>query len=245
MTTWRRATSSANSGDGRFSPTMRLSMRRVSPMRMASEMRAGAFERLQLLQRLGISDADVVYLGQRLAADESLRGDRGAWWPSRSPLRHSRSERLRAAEENKGGAALVGREVDVAAAHGQAVRSRARWAGRRPRRGRSRSLTILRMTTQLLGVLLAEVGPVGLDDVEELGTTVATPRKWPGRSAPSSARVTPFDIDPGIEARRVHLVGGGHEDDVDVFSCWSRRQVALGVARVASRSPPWGRTGWG
>ena len=61
--------------------------------------------------------------------------------------------------------------------------------------------------------------------------TVATPRKWPGRDAPSSEDPRRSRFDRRLETVRIHLLRPGREEHVD--ACVSgHRGVARFVARV-------------
>ena len=84
---------------------------------------------------------------------------------------------------------------------------------------------------KLLGVLLAEVGPIGLDDVEELGNDGGDADEVTG---PRRAFVEVGDgagVDPGVGAGAVHLVGGGGEDEADTC-LFEHAEVAVAVAGV-------------
>ena len=50
---------------------------------------------------------------------------------------------------------------------------------------------------------------------KSFSTIVATPRKWSGAEASFEDRAELGDVDPGLEAGRVHLLRRGREDDVD------------------------------
>ena len=79
---------------------------------------------------------------------------------------------------------------------------------------RARSPTIRRTHLDLLGVLLAEVRAVGADDDEELQADGGDAAEVPGPEAALEHLRELLDVDPGREARRVHLLRGRREDDV-------------------------------
>jgi hypothetical protein len=84
----------------------------------------------------------------------------------------------------------------------------------------------------LLRVLLAEVGPVRPDDVEELEADRRHSAEVPGTGAPFQLIREAFDLHPGPEALRIHLLGGRDEQVVDPRGL-RERGVGLFVARVA------------
>ena len=84
----------------------------------------------------------------------------------------------------------------------------------------------------LLRVLLAEVRAVGPDDGEELEADGRDAAEVPGPRLALEAARHLLDLDPGLEARRVHLLGRRHEDEIDA-GLLERAQVARLVARVA------------
>ena len=71
---------------------------------------------------------------------------------------------------------------------------------------------------------------------------MATPRKCPGRAVAFEAQRDALGLDPGREARRVHLAGIRREQQVDARSLCNRR-VALEVTRVC-REIPGCRSNW-
>ena len=58
----------------------------------------------------------------------------------------------------------------------------------------------------LLRVLLAEVGGLRADDVEELQADVATPRKWPGRARPRASTPSSSTSTQVWKPRRIELL---------------------------------------
>ena len=86
--------------------------------------------------------------------------------------------------------ALLGRQIDVPRGHGQPI---ALPHGRHDDDGdiKSKISDHTAHDNRLLAIFLPEVGTVRLDRLNSLATTVATPRKWRGRLAPSryAARV--------------------------------------------------------
>ena len=88
----------------------------------------------------------------------------------------------------------------------------------------------------LLGVLLAEVGAIRADDGEELEADGRHCRgSGPGRDAALEALRQLLDLDPGLEALRVHLLGGRGEDEVDAGLHRRAPRRRSSVARVASQ----------
>ncbi len=82
----------------------------------------------------------------------------------------------------------------------------------------------------LLRVLLSEVRDVGPHDGEELQHDRRDAAEVAGAKASFEDRAELGDVDPGLEAGRVHLLRGGREDDVD-----ARLLGELEVARLVSR----------
>ena len=100
---------------------------------------------------------------------------------------------------------------------------------------------------QLLGVLLAEVGDLGLDRVEELGDDGGDAAEVPG-AAPRRVAVEhlgqALDLDRGREALGIDLLDRGRVDVVDA-GLGGEPRVALLVARVAVEVLARRRTGPG
>ncbi len=149
-------------------------------------------------------------------------------------------ERARQAQRSL---ALLRREVDVARAEREAVGV----ANRRHHAYLELERQVVRHALDdghLLGVLLAEVGAVGADDREELEADgrhrpeVARP----GRSLHALRHV--LDLDPRLEPLRIHLLGGGGEDEVGA-DIRRERDVSVEVARVRVAGPRPRRTGSG
>ena len=136
----------------------------------------------------------------------------------------------RAVEVGRDGA-LLGREVDVARAHGQAVRL----AQRRHAGDLDRQVEVAHEAAddgELLRVLLAEEQHVRLHHAEQLGDddgdAVEVAR---ARGALEALGERAADVDVGGEALRIHLVGRRREDDRDA-RLLQEAQVAGLVARV-------------
>ena len=86
------------------------------------------------------------------------------------------------------------------------------------RTGKSRSRDHAADHDRLLGVLLAEVGDVGADGVEELGDDGGDAAEVVGAApagSPSRTSVSPPDLDRGREALGVDLLDRGRVDEVD------------------------------
>src|SRR5207248_6172916 len=140
-------------------------------------------------------------------------------------IAHGRRERARQAE---GLLPFLRREASVARREGEAVRV----PHRRHRPDLDRDVQVADETSdhgELLRVLLAEVGTLRPDEVEQLQADGgdAAEVAGPGRALGSGLA----GIDPGGEARWVELLGRRREHDVDSFR---RRdlEVALLVTRV-------------
>jgi hypothetical protein len=84
----------------------------------------------------------------------------------------------------------------------------------------------------LLRILLPEVRAAGAHDREELEHDRRHAAEVTGPEPPFEDRAELGDVDPGLEAGRVHLIGARCEDDVDAFLL-RELEVALLVARVA------------
>ena len=84
----------------------------------------------------------------------------------------------------------------------------------------------------LLGVLLAEVGAIRPDDVEELQADRGHAAEMPRPELAFQLAAELSDVDPGSVAVRVHLLGRGREEDVDAGLLGELR-IALLVARIA------------
>ena len=71
--------------------------------------------------------------------------------------------------------------------------------------------------------------------LNSLSTTVATPRKWPGRAAPHRHVLQPVDLDVRAEAGRIHRPVSGWKIRVDAFAA-ADVQVLVERSRVAVKS---------
>src|SRR5205085_3615666 len=80
-------------------------------------------------------------------------------------------------------------------------------------------------------VLLAEVGAIGTDEVEELETDRRHAAEMPGAILALENPAELFDVDPGLEAGRIELAGARREQDVDA-GLGGERRVALLVPRI-------------
>ena len=112
----------------------------------------------------------------RAARRRALRQPRGA------------ARRRAPARAGRGAPALVGREVRVARGEREAVRLADGLADDEASIGKSRSRDHPADHGDLLQILPAEVGGVGRTCRKSFATTVATPRKWPGRPRAFAAR---------------------------------------------------------
>ena len=111
---------------------------------------------------------------------------------------------------------LLWREVDVATAHGEAVRL----ADGRERHDLDVQVQVAHHPPdhdELLGVLLAEVGAVGLDDVEELRHDGGHAAKVARSMRPLQQVVHARYFDEGSVAVAVDLLLRRQEDRVDLF----------------------------
>ena len=155
-----------------------------------------------------------------------------------------RGERAR---ERRGALAVARVEVGVARAHRQAVGL----ADDRQHLDPHREVEVGDHAAdhrRLLGVLLAEVGDVGADDVEELGDDRGDAAEVPG-AAPRGVAVEHLgeragDLDRGGEALRVDLLDGRRVDEVDA-GLGGQLEVALPRRAGSGRGPRRGRTGSG
>ena len=111
--------------------------------------------------------------------------------------------------KTKRGVALVGREVDVAAGHREAVGLADDGHGH----DLDAEFLVLDHAAddaELLGVLLAEVGAVGADDAEEAGDDGGDAAEVAGAGRAFEAfGEGACHLDPVVEAGRVHFVGRG------------------------------------
>ena len=64
---------------------------------------------------------------------------------------------------------------------------------------------------------------------KSFATTVATPRKCPGRDAPSRRLADAFHLDEGVAPRRIHLLGLRSEDQRDAFGLQQRAVLLKGA----------------
>ena len=184
-----------------------MSISRAGPTRTASraDRRAGpGVSSSSGFERLGVGDLGVVERRQ-LAPILSSRGKicrtRSA---SRSPAGDRLARPSQGPREDRRRPPLVGVEVAVPAAHGQAVglADRRRPSGSRPggsgRRPSGGSRAVAGSPSRR-----RRRGRAGRSS-KSLRTTVATPRKWPGRLAPSRTSERPGHLD---ERRRAGRAG--------------------------------------
>src|SRR5204862_364506 len=122
------------------------------------------------------------------------------------------------ARERGGAAALLRLQVGVARAHRQTVGL----THRRQHLDPDREVEVASHAAdydRLLGVLLAEVGDVGADRVEELGDDGGDAAEVPGPTpvgiAVENAGEVAADLDRGREPLWVDLLDGGGVDEVD------------------------------
>src|SRR5207237_695002 len=85
---------------------------------------------------------------------------------------------------------------------------------------------------RLLGILLAEVSALGVDEVEELQANGGDGAEVTGAVHTFEDGAEVLDLDPGLEAWRVDLFGGRDEENVDAFLL-GKPGVALLVAGIA------------
>ncbi len=128
--------------------------------------------------------------------------------------------------EDRRGGSLLGRQVDVARRQGEAVGLADRRAGDDLRRDRQVARH-LADDHHLLGVLLAEVGVVRPDQVEQDGDDRRDAIEMAGPRGALERPGDRTDRDDGVEAGRIDLRRVGGEDDVD----------ALGLGRSPGRAP--------
>ena len=210
-----------------------LSIRRAPPTWAATAIRTGRPVSPSTGSRVSASRASR-YSGSIAAAASSIRA------AARPASSESRRERLllgggQGARDGDGAGAVGGLEVDVAAAHRQAVLL----AHGRHHLDPQREVEVAHHPLdhrRLLGVLLAEVGDVGADDVEELGDDRGDAAEVAGAAALGVAvedrGEVAGDLDRGGGAVGVDLGDVGGEDEVDARLA-GQAQVALLVARVA------------
>ena len=125
---------------------------------------------------------------------------------------------------------LVGVQVDVSAADGQAV-------GLTDGRDADHLQVEVQVPghplddDELLGVLLPEVGPVRLDDMEQLGHDGRHADEMPGPRGPFVEVGDGAGVDVGLGTRPVHLLRRGSEDQTDT-GCFEHAEVAVEVSGV-------------
>ena len=186
-------------------PRTTLSMRRVRPKRTARETSAAPSIALELVERRrrrrprrspGARAAPCASVSSRIARSRprvALAGLEGRLRGEERAVKHGRR------------AALLGREVDVAAAQGEPVRfphgrahddvdGKGEVGDHPPDHG------------DLLRVLLSEVGPVRLEHVEELRDHGRDAAEVSGAARALERRAHLVHGDPGLETRRVDLV---------------------------------------
>ena len=125
---------------------------------------------------------------------------------------------------------LVGVQVDVSAADGQAVGLTDSWDADHIR-SKSRSRAIRSDDDELLGVLLPEVGPVRLDDMEQLGHDGRHADEMSGPRGPFVEVGDGAGVDLGLGTRPVHLLRSGSEDQTDTGG-FEHAEVAVEVTGV-------------
>ena len=126
------------------------------------------------------------------------------------------------AREHERLAARLGVEAAVAARHREPVRLA---HGRPPTISTSkrRSRTRRRITASCCQSFSPNTATCGLAAHSSLVTTVATPRKWPGRERPQSGLLSSVTSTQVCAPWRVHLGGLGREHDVDAAPPAQRR----------------------
>src|SRR5439155_8221043 len=87
---------------------------------------------------------------------------------------------------------------------------------------------------ELLRVLLAEIGPVGLQDAEQLYHHRGHAPEVAGPPRSLERRGDGAEVDDGLEAGRIHLLDRRREQKV-APGCLEQARVALDVLRVAGQ----------
>ena len=207
-------------------------MRRVEPKRTASERSAGPSTSSSSASVAGVGDGDVVGVRRaarsartpRIALRMRIRRALAALPCARAPA--SSARRRTGAAARSSGERWTLRD-DIARPSGSRTVG---WATTSI--GIARSRAMLPDHEQLLGVLLAEVRPLGADEVEQDrddrrdAVEVARPGRALERLGDGA------DVDGRVEARRVDLVDVGREDEVGALL-----GADLDVARLVARVP--------
>ena len=147
------------------------------------------------------------------------------------PVEQAAIVRRQGAGEGQRALALLGREVGVARGEGEPVGV----AHRRHDADLDRHGQVAHHPPDdrhLLGVLLAEVGAARADEVEQLQADGCDAAEVAGPVLALEQRAEPLDVDPGLEARRVDLLGRGDEEHVHA-RLFGELGIAILVARVA------------
>ena len=145
-----------------------LSMSRARPKRAATSRRSSPASGSTACEGARVDHLGVVELGERLGVDQ-LGHQRLAPRPGRARRHRSPSRAgLERRVQHRGGRPLLGREVDVAARHGQAVGLAHRRAGDHRRRGSERSRTMRRTTATCCQSFSPKYAWHGPDDGEQL-----------------------------------------------------------------------------
>src|SRR5580765_2425566 len=129
--------------------------------------------------------------------------------------------------------ALVGIQIGVARAHGQAVGL----PDDRADYNLYRKIQIARQATDdggLRGVFLSEEGNIGFDDVKEFGNHCRHPAKVAGTRSPIELLAQAFDNHPGPFALAIHLFSRRREQNVDTFS-FQKLTVAVERPRILGK----------
>ena len=163
------------------------------------------------LEGVGVGDGGVVEAGEGFGVDNANHLGLYLGTPANTPP----TEQLGGIEglpEDGGRLALVGGQVDVAAADGEAVGftdggNAYDFEGEVEVSGHASDYD------ELLGVLLAEVGAVGLDDVEELGDDGGHADEMAGPRDPFVEVGDGAGVDLSFGAGAVHFLGGGGENE--------------------------------
>ena len=132
--------------------------------------------------------------------------------------------------ENGCSLALVRGQVDVTAADGEAIRL----ADGGDAYDFEREFQVPGHATdddELLGVLLAEIGAIGLDDVKELGDDGGDADEVAGSRGPFVEVGDGAGIDSCVRTGVVHLLGGGSEDEADT-GLFEHTQVTVEISGV-------------
>ena len=98
---------------------------------------------------------------------------------------------------------------------------------------KARSRTMARITASCCQSFSPKMATCGRVRLKSLATTVATPRKWPGRLAPQSPWLDPLDVHPGLVVGREHQGRVGRRQHQVDAGLGAGGQVAGQVARIA------------